>query len=133
MLRTDYIQRMIEQIAKMLASVMRLRSLFIFFLFAQGLDDTARLLFGLGIKLMLSMDMNSLISSLQEPEKILVLTRLLRIEAELADESGQGERSKRALMRALGLLQHVQGQDIELDDEAQQLFALAQQRLNTLV
>ena len=129
MLRTDYIQRMVEQIARMLASVMRLRKNKQFVQAEQSLDDTARMLFGLGMNLMLTMDLQSLISSLHKPEKILVLTRLLKIQAELAQESGQNTRSQQALLRALHLFAHLQGQGIALDAEALSFEQLAQAQI----
>lgn len=126
MLRTDYIQRMIDQIGRMLASIMRLRKNEEFVQAEQSLDDTVRMLFGLGIDLLLTMDLPSLIQSLQEPEKILVLTRLLKIEADLAQEAGKTGRSERAMLRALDLLAYLKQQDVELDEEAKDLIDFAQ-------
>ena len=126
MLRTDYIQRMIDQIARMVASIMRLRKNEEFVQAEQSLDDTVRMLFGLGMNLMLTMDLHSLIASLQEPEKILVLTRLLKMEVELSEESGNKLRSQNALRRGLDLLNYLRAQGIDLDEEAQRFIVLAQ-------
>lgn len=126
MLRTDYIQRMIDQIGRMLASIMRLRKNEEYVQAEQSLDDTVRMLFGLGMDLMLTMDLHSLIASLQEPEKILVFTRLLKIEAELAQESGNTLRRKQVLKRGQDLLSYLQAQGVDLDDEALSFLAMAE-------
>jgi len=130
MLRTDYIQRMIDQIARALVRILRQRKDSEFVQAQQSLDDTVRMLFGLGIDLMLSMDLDSLIGSLQEPEKILVLTRLLKIDAELALDAGDASRSQAAYRRGLELLAYLCDLGIEMDGEAKDFLTAAQQQVH---
>lgn len=104
MLRDDYLERMIRQLAQALARIVGLRRRGETEAALEALDAAVAAAAGLDPRAVEASDPAVLAALLREPARLAALGRLLAERAGLEDDRGQGQRAAATRARALSLL-----------------------------
>ncbi len=104
MLREDYLERMIRQLAQALARILGLRRRGETEAALEELDGAVAAVAGLDPRAVEASDPALLAALLREPDRLAALGRLLAERAGVEDDRGEGERAARTRARALALL-----------------------------
>jgi hypothetical protein len=103
-LREDYLERMIRQLAQALARILGLRRRGETEAALEELDAAVAAVAGLDPRAVEASDPALLAALLREPDRLAALGRLLAERAGVEDDRGEGERAAATRARALGLL-----------------------------
>jgi hypothetical protein len=103
-LREDYLERMIRQLAQALARILGLRRRGETEAALEELDGAVAAVAGLDPRAVEASDPAVLAALLRDPARLAALGRLLAERAGVEDDRGEGERAAATRARALGLL-----------------------------
>lgn len=116
-LRRDFIQRMIEQLAAVLAATLNLRRAGAHEEATRQLEEAARALVGLDLRMLEGLDPGAVAGLVGEAERLVVLARLCHERAEVARDAGSGAEGAWR-RRAAELWLEAAGRGAPLDAEA---------------
>lgn len=103
MIERDYIMRLVQQLAAVVARVLRLRELEKYDQAQQELEQAYGELFGLNYELLLSLDAATAAQLLGHEEKIKIAAKLMQEESALLEKQSKFEQAHARRQRALEL------------------------------
>jgi predicted phage gp36 major capsid-like protein len=118
MLKRDLILRMIEELARVVASVAALRRRGAAPEAAEEVEDAARTLLGVDLGLAAALDPAALARQMADPVRVATLARLVHERAAVARDAGEPLPAAAWARRAVELWLEAGAAGAELDDEA---------------